>query len=125
MKFPINFYDYLKVNTLIEIKGGMNRETFLKIWIVDVNKRVFARSWNKSQKSWFTEFLVSGCGKIKYGQEIINVKGKKLDKYEKTNQLIDKAYLSKYNQKENLKYAKGISQPEYADYTMEFFYDEN
>ena len=121
MKFPIDFYQYLKENTLIEIKGGTQRETFLKIWIVEIDNRVFARSWNKSKKSWFTEFLISGCGQIKYGQNIINVRGKKLNKDDKMNQLIDKTYLCKYTQKENLIYAKGISQPEYADYTMEFY----
>ncbi len=121
MKFPIDFYQYLKENRLIEIKGGTQRETFLKIWIVEGDNRIFARSWNKSKKSWFTEFLNSGCGQIKYGQNIINIKGKKLHKDDKMNQLIDKAYLNKYTQKENLSYAKGISQPEYADYTMEFY----
>ena len=40
------------------------------------------------------------------------------------NVLINKAYLKKYNQKENLLYAKGISQPEYSNYTMEFFFSE-
>lgn len=93
--------------------------------MVEVDHRIFARSWNKSHKSWFTEFLTSGCGQIKYGQNIINVKGEKLDKGDKLNLLIDKAYLNKYHQTENLTYAKGISQPEYADYTMEFLFDEN
>lgn len=125
MIFSINFHQYIKDNTLLEIKGGKNRETFLKIWMVEVDHRIFARSWNKSHKSWFTEFLTSGCGQIKYGQNIINVKGEKLDKGDKLNLLIDKAYLNKYHQTENLTYAKGISQPEYADYTMEFLFDEN
>ncbi len=43
--------------------------------MVEVDNRIFARSWNKSHKSWFTEFLTSGCGQIKYGQNIINVRG--------------------------------------------------
>lgn len=121
MKFPTDFYQYLKDHTLIEIIGGTQRETFLKIWMVETNNRVFARSWNKSKKSWFTEFLNSGCGQIKYGKNIINVKGKKLNSDDEMNTLIDKAYLNKYTQKENLSYAKGISKPEYADFTMEFY----
>lgn len=125
MIFSTNFYQYIKDNTLLEIKGGNRRETFLKICMVEVDHRIFARSWNKSQKSWFTELLTSGCGQIKYGKNIINVKGEKLNKDYKLNLLIDKAYLNKYDQKENLKYAKGISQPEYADNAMEFLYDDN
>ena len=40
------------------------------------------------------------------------------------NSLIDQAYLEKYIQKENINYAEGITQPEYSDYTMEFFYKQ-
>lgn len=125
MELPIHFHHYLKDHTLIGIKGGKSRNTFLNIWMVEVDNRIFARSWNKSPKSWFSEFSTSGCGQIKFGHQIIDVKGVKLDKNDPLNLLIDKEYLKKYNQKENLKYAEGISQPEYADYTMEFLYDGN
>ena len=121
MSFPSEFYDYLKSRTLLQIKGGTERDSFLNIWMVEVEGRVFARTWNKSDKSWFTEFQATGVGEIKYGNYIINVKGKKLDKQDPFNKLIDQAYLLKYSQAENIKYAEGISQPEYADYTMEFF----
>lgn len=123
MRFPDSFYNFIRSNTLIEIKGGKDRETFLHIWIVEVNDRLFVRSWNKSPKSWFTDFIKTGVGQIKYGEKIINVKGEKLPKDDETNLLINDEYLNKYNQERNIKYARGISQPEYADYTMELFYD--
>ena len=53
----------------------------------------------------------------------MNVKGEKLPKKDKTNLLINDAYLNKYNQEGNIEYAEGISQQEYADYTMELFFD--
>ncbi len=122
MNFPTDFYNYLTNNTLIEIKGGLERKAFLSIWMVTVEGRVFARSWNKSNKSWFTEILKTGIGQIKYGHKTINITGKKLNVDDAVNSLIDQAYLEKYIQKENINYAKGITQPEYSDYTMEFFY---
>ena len=122
MTFPESLYRYLSNNTLIGIKGGTERSSFLDIWMVEVNGRVFARSWNKSPNSWFTEFIKSQKGQLKYGDVILEVEGQKLDANDPTNILIDSAYLEKYNQKENLKYAQGITQPEYADYTLEFFY---
>ena len=121
--FPEDFYAYLKENTLIEIKGGDQRKTFLKICMVVVNNRVFARSWNKSKKSWFTEFINVGFGQIRQGEKIINVMGKKVNKDDKIHILIDEAYLIKYSQNENLMYAKGISTPEFYNFTMEFFVD--
>ncbi|WP_010227439.1 DUF2255 family protein [Gillisia marina] len=121
MSFPSEFYNYLESHPLIQIKGGTERDSFLNIWMVEVEGRIFARSWNKSARSWFTEFQKTGVGEIKYGSDIINVKGKKLEKQDPFNKLIDQAYLLKYTRPEKLKYAIGISQPEYADYTMEFF----
>lgn len=122
MSFPLDFYGYLDKNTLIEVKGGSDRKTFLNIWMVRLGKRIFARSWNKSKKSWFTAIINTGCGEIKYGDKIIKVNGKKLNKNDRLQYQIDNAYIKKYSQTENLVYAKGISQPEYHNYTIEFFY---
>jgi len=119
--FPKDFYNYLANNNLIEIKGGLLRPTFLQIWMVEVDKRIFARSWNRSSKSWFTEFQKTGIGEIKYGAKIILVEGRKVNPQDPIHHKISMAYLEKYDQPENLKYSKGISQPEYFDYTMEFF----
>lgn len=112
--------EYLKENTLIEIKGGLERETFTKIWMVNVDNRIFARSWNKSKRSWFTEFQKRGIGQIKYGKEVLTVYGKKISKSDKINDKINQAYLQKYTQPENVKYVNGIIQAEYSDFTMEF-----
>lgn len=125
MKFPKEFIEYLRNNTLVEIKGGTSRETFLQIWMVSVDGRVFARSWNKSKRSWFTEIEKTGVGQIKFGDAIIDIKGQKLSKNAELTRLINSRYLEKYNQVENLYYAKGITQPEYEDFTMEFFYDNH
>lgn len=120
--FPEDFYQFLEKNTLIEIKGGNTRPTFLPIWMVEVNKRIFARSWNKSTKSWFTEFQNTGTGQIKYSEKVLNVSARKIEENNPVNPRISNAYVEKYNQPQNLKYSDGISQPEYFNYTMEFFY---
>ena len=92
--------------------------------MVNVEDRIFARSWNRSEKSWFNDFKRSGIGQIKFGGNIVNVKGIKIDKDDKINHKIDWAYLEKYIQPENIEYSKGITQLEYADYTMEFLLEE-
>ena len=120
MSFSKDFYDFLNENTLVEIKGGTQRDRFLQIWMVEVDGRVFARSWNKSEQSWFTAFQKEGVGQIKFGESVIDVTGKKLSSGSELTDLINAAYLSKYTQEENLIYAQGITQPEYEAYTMEF-----
>ncbi|WP_210489778.1 DUF2255 family protein [Rufibacter aurantiacus] len=120
--FPQEFIDYLASHTLAGVKGGKDGHRFLDIWMVEVNGRVFARSWSKSNRSWFTAFKEEGIGQLKFGDKIIPVNGKPLTDSQ-TNSLIDQAYKEKYTQAHNLVYVNGITQPEYHEYTMEFFYD--
>ena len=124
MDFPKDFYKHLSEQNYTEVKGGIERKTFLEIWVVTVNNRVFARSWNKSRRSWFTETQKTGVGKLKYKNQVINVTGKKVDGSSEMHNLINNAYRERYTEPENIFYVNGICQPEYTNYTMEFFYSE-
>ena len=122
MRFPKDFYEHLKNHTLTGIKGGTEHVQFLEIWMVEVNGRVFARSWNQSQRSWFTAFLETGVGQIKYGGSILSIKGVKVDSKDLIHADINRAYLERYDQPENIHYAQGITQPEYTGFTMELLF---
>ncbi len=118
--FSEEFLQFLDENTLVEIKSGNHRTKFTEIWMIRIGKRVFARSWNKNVKGWMNDFLHNNSGQIKYGEKVIDVTVKKIDKTDKINEDISKAYLNKYTQKYNIEYAKGISKKEYYDFTIEF-----
>lgn len=120
MSFPKDFYEHLKRHNYTEIKGGTSRKTFLEIWVVSVEGRIFARSWNKSERSWFTAFLETGVGQLKYKDNVIEVSGKKVSKGDTIHEQINMAYRLRYTEKENSYYVDGISKPEYFDYTLEF-----
>ena len=120
MPFPNDFYQYLSENTLVGIKAGNERDRFIDIWVVEVNMRIFARTWSKSENSWFTTFLRGENGKIKYGDRAIDIVGQKKKNDPELTRLINQAYLRKYNQPENIFYAQGITKPEYEEYTLEF-----
>ncbi|PKV66357.1 DUF2255 family protein [Pontibacter ramchanderi] len=120
-EFPVEFYRHLEENTLTGIKAGKARSTFLNIWMVNVEGRIFARSWGKSERSWFTTLLEEKEGQIKFGERVVNVIGIPC-KDPSLNRQIDQAYRKRYTTPENLPYAIGITQPEYTDYTMEFLY---
>jgi len=124
VNFPKEFYRHLETEDYTEIKGGIDRRTFLEIWVVAVDNRIFARSWNKSERSWFTAFFETGIGQFKYCDQIIEISGKKVEPDDELHGLINEAYLTRYTEKENRFYESGISQAEYFDYTMEFFYTE-
>jgi hypothetical protein len=118
--FPSEFLQFLDENTLVEIKSGNYRTKFTEIWMIRIGKRVFARSWNKNVKGWMNDFLSNNGGQIKYGEKVIDVTVRKIDKTDDINEDISKAYMNKYTQEYNLEYAKGISQKEYYDFTLEF-----
>ncbi|MCG6187858.1 DUF2255 family protein [Maribellus maritimus] len=124
MRFPQDFYQHLETHTLTGVKGGTERETFLNIWFITVEGRIFARSWNKSKRSWFTAFQETGTGEIKYGEKMMRVSGKKISANKELTLKINEAYLKRYSQPENIFYAEGIIQPEYENYTMEFFFEK-
>ena len=117
--FSKEFYTHLENESLTEIKGGTARETFLEIWMVAVDQRVFARSWNKSARSWFTEFQKTGVGQVKYGDTVLDVTGKQLPANDSLQPRVSEAYITRFTEPENVKYAQGIAKPEYFDYTME------
>lgn len=124
MKFPKDFYQHLDTQNLTGIKGGTERKSFLDIWFVAVEGRIFARSWNKSKRSWFTAFQETGTGEIKYGEKILHVSGKKTSADNNLTRQINEAYLKRYSQPENIFYTEGITKPEYENYTMEFFFEK-
>lgn len=113
------FLTYLSKHTLIGIKAGKARTTFLEIWMVEVDGRVFARSWSKNERSWFTSLLIEGIGEVKFGDQIISITGRKVDPDDPIQKQIDDAYLKKYDQPHNVEYAIGIAQPSHYDHTME------
>ena len=118
--FSDEFLQFLDENTLVEIKSGNHRTKFTEIWMIRIGKRVFARSWNKNVKGWMNDFLINNGGQIKYGEKVLNVTVKKIDKTDKINEDISNAYLNKYTQEYNIEYAKRISQIDYFDFTIEF-----
>lgn len=121
LKFPGSFYEHLVQHTLTGIKGGTEHNSFLDIWMVNVDGRIFVRSWGKSNKSWFTALLKEGIGQIKYGDNIIGIKGVKCTDAT-LNKKIDEAYKARYITPENLPYVAGITKAEYLHYTIELIF---
>lgn len=112
--------DYINRHNIIEIKAGQQRTTFLEIWMVTVNDRIFARSWGLAEKSWYSTFLENTQGQIKCGKQIFNIKALVPDDLKELTPDINIAYLTKYNTGSNLQYSQGIIQPKHAQKTLEF-----
>ncbi|AZA54852.1 DUF2255 family protein [Chryseobacterium sp. G0201] len=117
--------DYIKTNNLIGIKAGANRCTFLEIWMVVVNDRIFARSWGLAEKSWYNRFLQDSKGQIQCGNFVFNINAIIPMDNDELTEVINNEYLTKYNSGHNIDYAKGIIQTKHIEKTMEFIIDES
>ena len=120
-KFPKAFLKCINETQITSVRAGKDRTKFTGIWMIEVNGRIFARSYSLSERSWYTTLLGGDSGDIKCDKEIIPVKGVKPADLNTITQSINKAYEKKYLVKAyNKKWIDGLCQPENVARTMEF-----
>ncbi|WP_426482865.1 DUF2255 family protein [Chryseobacterium sp. R2ACT005] len=112
--------DYIQNNSIIGVKGGLQRPDFLEIWMVVVQNRVFARSWGLAKRSWYNTFLENPIGEIQCGKTIYSIKALIPQDINDLTEEINEAYLTKYNTGHNIPYSQGIIQEKHVARTMEF-----
>ncbi len=117
--FPPSFYQHLQQVNHTGMRAGTQRQHFTPIWVVQVGGRVFARSWTKSETGWYATLLQTGTGHLQYGDHIIAITARRLPPDDALHAAINEAYLTRYNSPENIPYAQGIAQADYAHYTLE------
>ncbi len=120
-----NAIQYIDSHNLIGIKAGKERESFLEIWMVIVENRIFARSWGFAERSWYNTFLKDNLGEIKCGETIYKIEAKIPSDLADIENKINQAYLEKYDSGDNSFYAKGITEKEHVEKTMEFVILDN
>jgi len=69
-KFSTAFLKCINDTQITSVRAGKDREKFTGIWMVEVMGRIFGRSYNLSERSWYTAFLNGDKGDIKCGKEI-------------------------------------------------------
>src|SRR6476659_7578648 len=94
--FSKAFLKCINETQITSVRAGKDRTKFTGIWMVEVEGRIFARSYSLSDRSWYTTFLNSDKGDIKCGKEIILVKGVKPADINTITEAINKAYEKKY-----------------------------
>jgi hypothetical protein len=120
-KFSKAFLKCINETQIPSVRAGKGREKFTGIWMVVVKDRIFARSYNLSDRSWYTTLLNGDNGDIKCGKEIIPVKSLKPGDIKTITKAINKAYEKKYLVKAyNKKWVDGLCEPERVARTMEF-----
>jgi len=120
-KFSKAFLKCISETQITSVRAGKDRTKFTGIWMVEVEGRIFGRSYYGANRSWYTAFLDGDNGDIKCGKEVIPVNGVTPIDISTITDAINKAYEKKYLVKAyNKKWVDGLIQPERVARTMEF-----
>lgn len=120
-KFSKAFLKCVSETQITSVRAGKDREKFTGIWMVVVDGRIFGRSYQLAERSWYTALLNGDTGDIKCLKEIVAIKGSKPADLDKITAAINKAYEKKYLVKAyNKKWVDGLAEPERVARTMEF-----
>jgi len=92
--------------------------SYLGIWAVVVEGRVFVRSWSVKSRSWYRTFLEEPHGAVEVAGRQIPVRALRT-RSERLKDAIDRAYLEKYNTKASIPYARDLGRPKSRATTTE------
>jgi hypothetical protein len=109
----------LDASKILGVRSGTEHR-FTGVWVVVVNGRVFARSWNDKPTGWHRAFVEEPRGTLQVpnGREIpVRAKAVRADGL---LDAIDEAYGEKYNTPASRKWVHGFSQARRRKTTTEF-----
>ena len=89
------------------------------VWVVVVEDRVFARSWNDKPTGWFQAFRKQASGAVQVGDLELPVRGRVV-RSARIRDAVTAAYAEKYPTKGSRKWVEGFAEPERVANTIEF-----
>lgn len=103
---------------ILGVRAG-NEHRYTGVWVVVVEGRVFARSWNDKPTGWFRAFRKQPSGMIQVGELEIPVRGK-LVRSARIRDAVTVAFGEKYPTKGSRKWVEGFAEPDRVINTLEF-----
>jgi len=102
---------------IMGVRAGTEHR-FTGVWVVVVDNRIFARSWNDKATGWFRAFRKQPTGTIQIDDLEIPVRGK-LVRSARIRDAVTVAFAEKYNTKGSRKWIEGFKEPERVLTTLE------
>lgn len=103
---------------ILGVRAGTEHR-YTGVWVVVVDGRVFARSWNDKPTGWFRAFRKQPSGTIQADDLEIPVRGKPV-RSARIRDAVTSAFGEKYNTKGSRKWVEGFAEPERVINTLEF-----
>ena len=103
---------------ILGVRAGTEHR-YTGVWVVVVEGRAFARSWNDKPTGWFQAFRKEPSGTIQVGDRVIKVTGK-LVRSARLRDAVTVAFGEKYPTKGSRKWVEGFAEPSRVLTTIEF-----
>lgn len=103
---------------ILGVRAG-DEHRYTGVWVVVVEGRVFARSWNDKPTGWFRAFRKEPSGMIQVGEREIPVRGKPV-RSARIRDAVTEAFGEKYPTKGSRKWVEGFAEPDRVINTLEF-----
>jgi hypothetical protein len=103
---------------IIGVRAGTEHK-YTGVWVVVVDGRVFARSWNDKPTGWFQAFRKQRGGVVQVGELEIPVRGKVV-RSARIRDAVTAAFGEKYPTKGSRKWVEGFAEPARVANTIEF-----
>ena len=103
---------------IMGVRAG-DEHRYTGVWVVVVDGRVFARSWNDKPTGWFQAFRKEPSGMVQVGELEIPVRGRVV-RGARIRDAVTAAYGEKYPTKGSRKWVEGFADPSRVVNTIEF-----
>ena len=116
--FAKNVVDAFRKAKILGVRAGTEHR-YTGVWVVVVDGRVFARSWNDKPTGWFQAFRKESSGMVQVGDLELPVRGKVV-RSARLRDAVTVAYGEKYPTKGSRKWVEGFAEAERVVNTIEF-----
>ena len=103
---------------IMGVRAGTEHR-YTGVWVVVVDDRVFARSWNDKATGWFQAFRKQASGMVQVGDLEIPVRGRVV-RSARLRDAVTAVYGEKYPTRGSRKWVEGFAEPERVANTIEF-----
>jgi hypothetical protein len=116
--FPAVVLNAVRGGKYFGIRAGDGPHRFIGIWLVEVDGRLFARSWSLKPGGWWRTILAEAHGAIQAGDRQVRVRAR-LVRGDRLKDRVSDAYFAKYRTPASLKYCRGFARGRRRDTTTE------
>ena len=116
--FPHDVVEAFNSAKIIGVRSGLDHK-YTGVWVVVVNGRVYARSWNDKPTGWFRAFKHEPEGWVQVGELELLVRAR-FPRSANVLGAVTNAYAQKYDTKASRKWVEGFAEPARQLTTLEF-----